>query len=242
MTGSWGHHIILADENSRSRISLSRELMRNGLEVTALEENGQILPRMNRKRADLVLVEARSVKPGGVSTIRDLLHRSDVPIILITSPCGPADRIHWLEMGAADCIAKPVKVRELTVRIKNILRRGKPQSRNGAGNNEGARHPLEFASFVLDCAGRSLRHRGSGEIPLTRGEFDLLEALVKVRGRVLSRDQLVQVISTRVREAKPRTVDVLISRLRKKMERDPKKPKILCTAFQQGYFLSLEEA
>ena len=237
MSDLFSHHVILSDEDRRARLTLSSQLKRSGLSITALECSEEILPALNREKADLVLFEPRSAKAGGASRASEIFENTDIPIILLTSPCRPEDRVHWLEMGATDCLSKSVPIRELKARIANVLRRA-PASRKYQREKEGERTAsMKFADFIIDKVGRSFKRINGEEIHLTRGEFDLLLALVEARGRTLSREQLGNVISRSGHKGQTRTIDVLISRIRRKIEDNARKPKLLRTKFQDGYYI-----
>ena len=168
----------------------------------------------------------------GLSLCRGLRATSSLPVIMLTAVAEDTDRIIGLEMGADDYLTKPFNPRELLARIKAVLRRsaGTP-----AEITEGV---LTFAGWQLSPAQRELRDRDGVLVPLTSGEFDLLLAFVERPERVLSRDQLLDL--TRGRDAVPfdRSIDVQLSRLRRKIEADSKSPQLIKTVRGGGYMLA----
>ncbi|MEQ1519626.1 MAG: winged helix-turn-helix domain-containing protein, partial [Usitatibacteraceae bacterium] len=158
------------------------------------------------------------------------------------------DRIVGLELGADDYVSKPFDMRELLARVKSVMRRASAGTVNGAGEmdrraGDGVSTPAkvyEFAGWSLDSGARSLRGNDQGEVALTRGEFDLLLALVERPQRVLTRDQLMEI--THNREAGPfdRTIDVQIGRLRKKIGDNPVQPKVIKAIRGLGYQLAVQ--
>lgn len=188
---------------------------------------------LRRAAVDLICLDLRL--PGsrdGLSLLRDLRRNSEIPVIVISAKTDDIDKIVALEVGADDYIEKPFNPRELIARARNILRRaGRPVSADAMAEDDDSR----FRGFTLDAAARRLTAPGGADIHLTRGEFELLLALVRHRGRVMQRDALLDALSGRDRDPFDRTVDVLIGRLRKKIERDPKNPDMIVTIHGIGY-------
>jgi two-component system OmpR family response regulator len=170
----------------------------------------------------------------GLSLCRWLRHDSQLPIIMLTAMGEETDRIIGLEMGADDYLAKPFNPRELLARIKAVLRRtGRPQASEGA-----AARILTFEGWRLDLSRRQLNEPGGALIELSAGEFDLLVALAEHPQRVLTRDQLIDLARGRAATPFDRSVDVQVSRLRRKMEHDPKNPTLIKTVRSGGYIFS----
>ena len=188
---------------------------------------------------DLVLLDIAMPGIDGYETLRRIRAFSDVPVIMLSARDGTLDKVKGLELGADDYVTKPFDLRELLARIKAVLRRVAPADAApvGAGAPADARSKLRFAGWQLDTAARSLRNPQGEQVPLTGGEFDLLQAFARHPGRVLSRDFLLG--QTRGREAAPfdRTIDVQVGRLRKKIEADADDPQLIKSVRGAGYIL-----
>jgi len=168
----------------------------------------------------------------GLDLCRDLRARnSAIPIIMLTAINETTDRVVGLEMGADDYVPKPFDPRELLARIRAVLRR------NGAGENrrQAARQVWRFAGWTLDCTRRLLIAPGDVRVELTAAEFTLLATFVRSAQRVLTRDQLIELSGGDGVVAYDRSIDILVSRLRRKMEDDPKAPKLIQTVRSGGY-------
>lgn len=186
---------------------------------------------------DLILLDI--VLPGedGLSLLREIDHCGETPVILVTSKADDTDRIVGLELGAVDYVTKPFNMRELLARAKNVIRltRARPTDEAGAAVRR-------FDGWRLDEAARLLFDPEGRDLPLTRAEFDMLAALLMRRGRVMSRDALMQAAANREHAWSDRSVDVLIGRLRKKIEVDPKRPRHIITVHGVGYVFRPETA
>jgi DNA-binding response OmpR family regulator len=186
-----------------------------------------------RGRWDVVLLDLMLPGLGGLEVCRELRARSDVPIIVLTARGEEADRVMGLELGADDYLAKPFSARELLARIRAVTRRAKGRA--------GPRlKPVKVGDLIIDPSARSVVLRGR-EVALTAYEFALLHALAERAGRVLSRDQLMELARGSAEESFDRSVDVHISRLRHKLGDDPKRPRLLKTVRGAGYVLAGEE-
>lgn len=179
---------------------------------------------------DLVLLDLMLPGEDGLSICRRLRASGNLPIIMVTAKGDDIDRIVGLEVGADDYIAKPFNPRELAARIRAVLRRAQPAAQPMVPG--GSR--LCFAGYALDLGSRRLFFGGE-EIELSTGDFDLLHVLVLHPGRVLSRDALMDLTKGRCWEAFDRSIDVAMSRLRRKIERDPAKPTMIKTVRNAGY-------
>ncbi|MET1412009.1 response regulator [Roseibium sp. HPY-6] len=180
---------------------------------------------------DLVVLDIRLPGKDGLTLLRELRISSDLPVIVVSARTEDVDHIVALEFGADDYLDKPVNLRELLVRAKNILRRASRQQAPLAEKSE----IQEFNGWVLDRGARSLVSPKGEKVHLTRGEFELLSFLAHRPGRVLQRDQLLDCLADRDWQPYDRTVDVLIGRLRGKIEADPKSPTQIITVHGVGY-------
>lgn len=183
---------------------------------------------------DLILLDLRLPDRDGFEVAGSIRSTSAVPIIMLTGRGGDLDRILGLEIGADDYVVKPFNARELLARIKAVLRRlgreGRPEPAPAP-----VRNGYRFAGFTLDLDRRTLTAATGATVGLTVAEFDLLAALLKGAGRVMSRDQILETSRISPEEVFDRTVDVLILRLRRKIELNPASPRFIRTERGHGY-------
>ncbi|MFM9940549.1 MAG: response regulator [Hyphomicrobiaceae bacterium] len=204
-------HILVIEDDPEIRTLLHGYLVRQGFRAD-VGDGGAALDRFRANYGDPDLIVLDVMLPGedGLSICRRIRAASRVPILMLTARGEDIDRIIGLEIGADDYMAKPFNPRELVARIRAILRRNEPQPI--------ARRQLRLGDLVIDLDARSVANPEQGALALTSAEFDLLECFVTRPGRVLSRDQLMDWTRGRRSEATDRTIDVQVSRLRKKIE------------------------
>lgn len=225
-------HILVVDDDREIRDLLSRFLAKHGFRVTTAA-NGQEMRRgLEDWQIDLVVLDLMLPGDDGLKLCRETRDRSRVPIIMLTAMGEETDRIIGLEMGADDYLAKPFNPRELLARIKAVLRRAPRAEHLGSTSNGETVH---FAGWEINLAQRQLKAPGDVIVELTTGEYDLLLAFVEHPQRVLSRDQLLDL--TRGRSAIPfdRSMDIQVSRLRRKIEKNPDDPTLIKTVRGVGY-------
>jgi two-component system, OmpR family, response regulator len=224
--------VLIVDDDREIRDLLARFLRKHGLRVETVGDGRAMARALEGGRFDLVVLDLMLPGEDGLSLCRHLRATSSLPVIMLTAVAEDTDRIVGLEIGADDYVTKPFNPRELLARIKAVLRRTA-----GAGR-EASEGTLTFAGWRLAAAQRELRDPDGVLVPLTSGEFDLLLAFVERPERVLSRDQLLDL--TKGRDALPfdRSIDVQLSRLRRKMEVDPKNPQLIKTVRGDGYMLA----
>lgn len=219
-------HILLLEDDPAQRLLLAAYLRTAGCRVQEAESLAQGRAFMEEGAPSLALVDLNLPDGDGLELARNMIRRG-IPVIIVTSRM--QDRIPALELGADDYLDKPYQPRELLARVQNVLRRcGQRASRT-----------LQIGTFQLDLERRQVRNADGGEIGLTRGEFDLLAALALAQGRVSSRAVLAELVSPEGNGAGGRSVDVLVSRLRHKLEEDPGNPSLVLTAPGYGYRLRL---
>jgi len=203
--------------------------MREGVRVETAGDGDAMRAAMARFAPDLIILDLMLPGEDGLSICRNLRARGGIPVLMLTAKSDDIDRVLGLEMGADDYLTKPFNPRELLARVRAILRRtrGEPQAN---GNRRYA-----FECFVIDLDARILEGPGGAPVQLTSAEFDLLACFVERPRRVLSRDQLLD--WTRGRNADPldRTIDMAISRLRKKVEAAAPEAKFITTIRNNGY-------
>ncbi|MDA1089579.1 MAG: response regulator [Proteobacteria bacterium] len=228
-------HILVVDDDREIRDLLGKFLDRHGHRVTTAADGVEMRKALEDWNIDLIVLDLMLPGEDGLSLCRTLRAESDIPVIMLTAMGEEVDRIVGLEMGADDYIAKPFSPRELLARIKSVLRRARtlPDRRNATENAV-----VRFEGWSLDLDKRELQSPDGVLVPLSGGEFDLLTAFVTHPGRVLSRDQLLDL--ARGREAQPfdRSIDIQVSRLRHKIEDDPKIPVLIKTVRSGGYMFT----
>ncbi|HZO06198.1 MAG TPA: response regulator transcription factor [Solirubrobacterales bacterium] len=221
--------ILLVDDEQSIQTLLSYPLRKDGYHVTSALDGSEALQRFEDGRFDLVILDLMLPRLDGVEVCRQLRSRSQVPIIMLTAKGSETDKVAGLEVGADDYITKPFSMREFRSRVKAALRRsrmGSPEQ-----EDEGA---IESGALKIDFDRRMVT-LGEGEIGVTYVEFEILGALARSPGRVLTRETLLEHVWGDSEYRDPRTVDVHIRHLREKLEADPKQPEYLFTVRGVGY-------
>jgi DNA-binding response OmpR family regulator len=228
-------HILVVDDDPRIRQMLSRYFGQEGYQVSVAADGAAMYAQLSARPVDLILLDV--VMPGqdGLTIAREIRAKSDVGIIMLTGKDEVLDRVVGLEVGADDYIAKPFHLREVLARVKSVVRRRKPKPVPAVGSENSGEDIIRFEGWLLDIARRRLVSPNAQDIALTSGEFDLLAALAKNSGRVLSRETLMEHTRGRGLKAFDRTIDAQIARLRKKIERNPKSPSIVKSVRAVGY-------
>jgi two-component system OmpR family response regulator len=225
-------HILVVDDHEDIRKLLGRYLAEHGLRVATAADAAAARRALKGAAIDLVVLDIMMPGEDGLSLCRHLRETSCTPVILLTAMVEETDRVVGIEIGADDYMTKPFNPRELLARIKAVLRRAHslPPSREPPGRGR-----IRFDRWTLDLDRRELVDEDGVVTPLSTGEFRLLAAFVEHPGRVLSREQLLDL--TRGRAAAPfdRSVDNQVSRLRRKLERDPRNPILIKTVWGGGY-------
>lgn len=233
-------HVLIVDDDREIRELLGRFLTKHGYRVTVAIDGREMWKALAEWAIDLIVLDVMLPGDDGLALCRQLRSRSAVPIIMLTAMGEDVDRIVGLEMGADDYLAKPFNPRELLARIKAVLRRTTSLPATGAveGAEESAERVFAFAGWRLHLDQRSLTSPEGILMPLSTGEFELLAAFVTHPQRVLSRDQLLDL--ARGRDAQPfdRSIDVQVSRLRRKIEADPAEPTLIRTVRGGGYLFA----
>jgi DNA-binding response OmpR family regulator len=225
--------LLIVEDDASFGMIMAAYLDAAGYDTTRVMRGREVFGRLERGRYDAVLLDLNLPDEDGLAIMRSLRARSDVPIIIVSARRHVDDRLAALEMGADDYLIKPFEPRELVVRVGNIVRRYR--------GTEKKKSVFRFASWELDVDRRALRNGGGETTKLTPAEFDLLLALAKSRGHVMSRAQLIDAIVHAEPPESERAIDVLMSRLRKKIEEDPDDPRLLLTIRGHGYRLADSE-
>ena len=238
------HHILVCDDEPDLREMVGEYLEKRGYQTT-LVQDGVTLQAALSEHNDVAAVLLDINMPGedGLSILRRLRAESNLVVIMLTAAGEVVDRIVGLEMGADDYLSKPIDLRELEARLKAVLRRSSTVSSVSAPpDGPSAGEMIGFAGFKLDTAGAKLFGPDDAEIPLTAMEFRLLRVFIENRGRVLNRDQLLELAHDRGWDPFDRSIDIRISRLRRKIETNPAKPGLIRTVRGIGYVFDPEGA
>jgi two-component system OmpR family response regulator len=230
-------HLLLVDDERSIREPLAQYLTKQGFRVTQAGDAEGARARLAAYAIDLIVLDIMMPGEDGLSLCRHVRETSEIPVILLTARAEETDRIVGLEMGADDYVVKPFSPRELAARIKVVLRR---VAGGGVRQHAPESGSFAFSGWVLKSGERSLVDREGVSVPLSTGEYNLLHALVTRPRQVLTRDQLLDLTQGREAAAFDRAIDNQISRLRKKIETDPKNPEIIKTVWGGGYTLAGE--
>lgn len=224
-------HILVVDDDPGLRELLQQYLSEQGYSVDAVADGSAMERHLAEHAADLVILDLMLPGEDGLALARKLRMRGGQPIIMLSARGEDVDRIIGLEVGADDYLAKPFNPRELLARIRAVLRR---REGGDARMEDSAQEVFRFGPFSLDLHSRSLSREGA-DIPLTAGEFSLLRIFVEHPNRVLSRDSLMDLLKGYERTPFDRSIDVRVTRLRRKIEDDPAAPVYVRTVWGEGY-------
>jgi two-component system OmpR family response regulator len=235
-------HIFIVDDEAPAREMVGDYLKMHGFTITLCDGGKSLREATGSATPDLVVLDLNMPEEDGLSIIRDLKSRMNVPVIMLTATASPIDRVVGLELGADDYVAKPCELRELMARIRSVLRRSAPKSAASGANAATAKNATEqlvrFGTKWLDLEAQALRDDEGNEHPLTASEFSLLKVFAANPKRVLSRERLLELANARDSEAFDRAVDLRIMRIRRKIEPDPTKPAVIRTIRGGGYLFS----
>ncbi|NBN62986.1 response regulator [Microvirga tunisiensis] len=228
-------HILVVDDHRDIRETLARYLVKNGYRASTAENAAQARKALKAAVIDLIVLDVMMPGEDGLSLCRSLVEGDAPPIILLTAMAEDTDRIIGLEIGADDYVTKPFNPRELLARIKAVLRRtaSVPKTRDPLEQER-----LAFEGFTVDVVRRELRDGTGTLVPLSSGEFQLLCAFLKRPRLVLTRDQLMDLTSGRTPGLFDRAIDNQVSRLRRKIEPDPREPRFIKTVWGGGYMFT----
>ncbi|MBT3348365.1 MAG: response regulator [Thiotrichales bacterium] len=236
--------ILVVDDDKSLRDLLCRYLKQHGFEVDAAEDGVEMDRVLESFTPDLLILDLMLPGEDGLSIARRLHHSSSssdavskLPIIILSAKGDEVDRIVGLEVGADDYLAKPFNPRELLARVRSILRRineEKEIEQMASGKNS-----ITFGEYIVNLDNYSLSHNGD-RVEITSGEFELLRHLLENRGRVMSRDHLLDILEIGAEEAFDRSIDVRIARIRKKIEKDSQHPEFIKTVRGVGYLFTTD--
>jgi len=234
--------ILIVDDHADVRDPLATYLKRFEFDVTTAGDGVQLRALLAQQRFGLVVLDVMLPGENGLSLCRYVTEHHRMPVILLTAVTEQADRIAGLEVGADDYVVKPFDPRELVARIRSVLRRTQPSPQGESGEMRSSALLPEkqflFEGWVLDTRKRALHDPQDTVFALSTAEFHLLLALAENPNRVLSRDQLLDLTQRSEHVLFDRSIDSLISRLRKKLEADTRHPNLLKTVRGGGYLFA----
>lgn len=221
--------VLIVEDEAATRELMAAYLANNGFTVTQAGSGDAMQRAMAQDAFDIVLLDIRLPDGNGLELARDIVDRPDLGVIFVTSVDDDTDRVVGLELGADDYITKPVKLRELLARIRSTARRLTREQPTGPAD------AITLGAWSVDLVKREVTDDAGAVAPLTRAEFDLLAALVSIDGRPASRDFLLDVVSRNALDVTDRSVDTLISRLRRKLGDASRAPALIVTERGFGY-------
>ena len=231
-------HIIVVDDEPGMREALNEYLSLRGYRVTEAGDGAKLRSILQSDSARLVLLDLGLPGENGVELARYLKELGNIGVIMVTAHGESEDRVLGLETGADDYIVKPFNFRELLARVRSVLRR--IDAASGDSSATAGSEVVNVGHLTYDRMRRTLNDADGSEVPLTAGELDLLTVLLDHPNRAISRDELLEKSSHRDWEPFDRSVDVRITRLRRKIEIEPTKPRIIRTVRGVGYMFKTD--
>ncbi|MHA6641677.1 response regulator [Mesorhizobium sp. A623] len=223
-------HILIVDDDRDIRELLQEFFHKRGLRASVAADGIEMEAAMRRAPVDLIVLDVMLPGKSGLELCRELRARHPTPIIMLTAVTETTDRVVGLEMGADDYVPKPFDPRELLARVRAVLRRNAPEARK-----EPQRQIYRFAGWTMDVSRRRLLAPGEVLVELTGAEFNLLHTFARSAQRILTREQLIDLSGGEEGASYDRSIDILVSRLRRKMEDDPRAPSLIQTVRSGGY-------
>jgi DNA-binding response OmpR family regulator len=230
-------HVLICDDEADLREMLAEYLLKRGFRVSEAGNAAELRQALRDARPDAILLDIAMPGEDGLSVLRGLATEKDaLPVLMLTAAGDVVDRVVGLELGADDYLAKPVDLRELVARIKAVLRRrAVAVTPDESELPELGRTLFPFGRAWLDLEAARLTDAEGREIPLTSMEYNLLKLFARNRGRVLNRDQILEGAHDRAWDPFDRSIDIRISRIRRKIEINPQKPEVIRTVRGIGY-------
>ncbi|HYD60100.1 MAG TPA: response regulator [Noviherbaspirillum sp.] len=228
-------HILIVDDDREISSLLAEYLEKNGYKTSTAGDGKAMWKALDETRIDLIVLDLNLPGDDGLTLCRNLRARSSIPVVMLTARGEPVDRILGLEMGADDYLPKPFEPRELFARIRSVLRRTQAQP---AASPAPEAQMVRFAGWTMDTTARHLINPQGVVVALSGAEYRLLKIFLDHANRVLSRDQLLNIIAGRDADPFDRSIDLQISRLRQKLGEDARSPQIIKTVRNEGYVLA----
>ena len=229
-------HVLAVDDEPMMRDLIADYLGQNGFRVTAVADGRAMRSVLADEVVDLVVLDLRLKSEDGMVLARHLREESAIPFIMLTGRSEEADRVMGLELGADDYLTKPFSSRELLARIRTVLRRRQAEVRQGRPDGVRA---YRFDGWELNLGTRRLKSSTGQAVPITNGDFRLLVVMLGAPQRILTRDQLLDLSRLHNDEVYNRSIDVQIMRLRRKLEKDPQRPRYILTERRAGYMFGV---
>jgi two-component system, OmpR family, response regulator len=230
--------LLIVEDDLMVQSLLAAYLQREGFLISLASTGKEMLACADSEKLDMILLDLGLPDEDGLTLARQIRARSNLPIIVLTARLGKSDRLAALEVGADDYMTKPFDPEELILRIRNLL--GRAAGSEGKPEKHARPEVFRFSGWNMDLAAHSVTNPDGQQIPFTRAEFNLMAALVKAPNRVLSRAYLLDAVSQDADSPTDRLIDVLISRIRKKIEINPRQPEIIVTVLGCGYKFSAD--
>lgn len=228
--------IIVVDDEAATREMIGDYIAMNGFRVKLCDGGASFREMLPEEDPALVVLDLNMPGEDGLSIVRFLKGEHPVPVIMLTATASLVDRVVGLELGADDYLAKPCELRELLARIRSVIRRSQPPAGPAApGLPALPRREVHFGSKILDLDTQLLRDEEGNELQLVPSEFNLLKAFAENPRRVLTRERLLTLANARDTDPFDRSIDVRITRIRRKIEPDPARPTIIRTIRGSGY-------
>ncbi len=231
-----GLHILVVDDDPKVRKLLRRCFEGEGFAVSEASDGDGLRAALTRGSVTLITLDLNLGRESGLDLAREIRKEWNTPIIMLTGKGDAVDRIVGLELGADDYLAKPFELRELLARVRAVLRRSSPGDAQDAPSGQ----RYVFDGWAFDISRRTLTRDGGAEQELTTSEFNLLEAFVMRPHRALSRDDIMDLLKGHDWSPLDRSIDNLVARLRKKVERDPDHPSLIKTVRGVGYIFTAD--
>lgn len=230
--------LLIVEDDEMVQALLAAYLLREEFAISLATTGKEMLACVDSEKIDLILLDLGLPDEDGLTLARQVRARSHLPIIVLTARQGKSDRLAALEVGADDYMTKPFDPEELILRIRNLLGRASPTEQ---GEKTNARAEIyHFNNWCMDLTAHTVTNPDQSQVPFTRAEFNLLAALIKAPNRVLSRAYLLDAVSQDADSPTDRLIDVLVSRIRKKIEANPRRPEIITTVLGCGYKFSAD--
>ncbi len=232
--------ILIVDDEPEIRALLRKCFEREGFQVAEARDGAELRARLEGRPASLITLDLTLGGEDGLVLAREVRAKCNIPIIMITGKGDTIDRVVGLELGADDYITKPFQLREVVARVRAVLRRYNPADQAAPGATDSQHERYAFDDMVLDVTCRELNTGGGEAQELTTAEFNLLEIFAKRPNRVLSRDNIMDLLKGHEWSPVDRSIDALVGRLRKKVEPDPDQPRLIKTVRGVGYVFTTD--
>ncbi len=230
-------HVLIVEDDTGTRALLARFLGENGFRATGARNGSEMWEALDGMAIDLILLDVMLPGASGLDLCRALRRTSAMPIIMLTARGSETDRVLGLGLGADDYVPKPFSRAELLARIRAVLRRGRMVTEEAPGAR--TRH-LRFASWVLDTARHELKAPNGAVVEVSGAEYDVLLAFLEHPQRVMTRDRILELSRSRIGEVFDRSVDVLVSRLRRKLGGPEEASELIKTVRGAGYMFAAD--